>query len=76
MFKITLRAARVSCGYTVEQAAKYCGVSSGTIRKYETNPSHLPLYLTIQLSKLYDIPPNSLVVHINRTGYISYTMDK
>ena len=62
MFKFTLRAARVSCGYTVEQVAKYCVVSSNTIRKYESNPSRLPLYLIIQLSGLYGVSPNSIVL--------------
>ena len=72
MFEISLRAARVSCGYTVGEVAEYCGVSSSTIRKYENNPSRLPLYLIIQLSGLYGIPPNSLSrVFINRKRFIN-----
>lgn len=63
MFQITLRTARESCGYTVKRVATYCGVSSRTIRKYENNSFNLPLYLIIQLSELYEVPPNSFVYY-------------
>jgi len=64
MFKITFKAAREMSGYTVEEVAEYCGVSSRTIGKYENNPSRLPLYLIIQLSVLYGVSPNSLITPI------------
>ena len=60
-----LRNARISHGHTAEESASLCGVSSSTIKKYEINPSRLPLYLIIKLSQLYGIPPNALVGRSN-----------
>jgi transcriptional regulator with XRE-family HTH domain len=59
--KINLKAFRVSSGHTIKKVAEYCNVSTGAIQRYENNPSRLPLYLIIQLSKLYGVSPNSLV---------------
>jgi len=56
-----LRSIRLSCGFTAENVAKHCGVSSSTIRKYEVKPSRLPLYLIIELSGLYEIPPSAFI---------------
>lgn len=53
-FQITLRAARISCGYTVKEVAQVCGVSSSTISKYERNSGNLPLNLMLKLRKLYN----------------------
>ena len=65
MLKISFRALRISNGYIVEDVAKQCGVSPSTIRKYEKDPSHLPLYLNLKLMVLYGIRPNSLIVPFN-----------
>lgn len=59
---MNLRAARISNGYTPEQVSKHCEVSTSTIRKYESNPTRLPLYLVLQLSELYKVSPNSFVM--------------
>jgi len=59
---LQLRAVRISNGYTTEQVAKHCDVSSDTILEYEANPSQLPLRLIIQLSDLYAIDPNYLIL--------------
>ena len=37
MFQITLRAARISCGYTVEEVAEYCGVTIDKLNEFENN---------------------------------------
>lgn len=56
-----LRGIRSSHRYTVEEVAKHCEVSPHTIRKYESNPSQLPLYLIIKLTEFYGVQPGSLV---------------
>lgn len=58
-----LRAIRISNGYTIEQVANHCDVSPETISKYEINPSKIPLYLIMKLSKLYKISPNVFIIN-------------
>ena len=54
--QFTLRAVRISCGYTLWEAAKECGVSKKTLRKYEKDSSNIMFSLMLKLRKLYDIP--------------------
>lgn len=56
MFKITLRAARVSCGYTVEEVAEYCGIKTGVLEKYEINTALIPVEVLSKVSALYNVP--------------------
>lgn len=53
MFQFTLRAARISCGYSLKEVARYCEVSVGTISRYEKDNGTLPLHLILKLSLLY-----------------------
>ncbi|GIO39271.1 hypothetical protein J41TS12_41320 [Paenibacillus antibioticophila] len=56
MFKITLRAARVNRGLTLEEVAGILKKSVDTIRKYEKDSSHIPRDLLVSLLKLYQVP--------------------
>ena len=56
MFKFTLRAARVSCGYTEEEVAGYCGIKVGTLEKYEKNTALIPVEVLSELSMLFNVP--------------------
>lgn len=52
--KITLKAARVNKGYTLEEAAKMLGITRGTLQNYEHGAT-FPNGKTIEkLLKLYD----------------------
>lgn len=55
MFQFTLRAARISCGYSVKEVANYCEVSVNIIRRYEKDSTTLPLHLILNLSFLYGV---------------------
>ena len=61
MYRVSLRAARVTSGYSIKAVSEQCGVSIKLLRKYEKDPSGLPLYLIIQLSNLYKIDPVALL---------------
>ncbi|MBC2723332.1 helix-turn-helix domain-containing protein [Desulfosporosinus sp.] len=61
--QFTLRATRISQGYSVDEVATICDVSPETITNYEKHPSKLPLYLIILLADLYKVSPNSLIAN-------------
>lgn len=56
MFQFTLRAARVSCGYTEEEVAGYCGIRVGVLEKYEKNTVLIPVEVLSKISVLYNVP--------------------
>lgn len=55
-FKITLRAARVNAGYSLEEVAEKIGKSVATIAKYQRDSSNIPRLLLLQLLDLYAVP--------------------
>jgi transcriptional regulator with XRE-family HTH domain len=55
MFKITLRAARVACGYTEEEVAKHSGVSVDTLGKYEVDSGKMPISLIRKILNMYGV---------------------
>jgi transcriptional regulator with XRE-family HTH domain len=54
-FKFTLRAVRISCGYTALEAAKACGISEGTMNRYEIDSGTISFETARKLAKLYGI---------------------
>ncbi|WP_110930913.1 helix-turn-helix domain-containing protein [Paenibacillus bouchesdurhonensis] len=56
MFQITLRAARVNKGYTLEYVAEIVGKTSKTIAKYEKDSTNIPRRLFVTLARLYGVP--------------------
>lgn len=56
MFKITLRVARESCGYTVGEVAEYCGISVHTFNDLEIDSGQMQFPLMQKLINLYRVP--------------------
>ena len=56
MFHITLRAIRESCGYTIDEAAKHCGISAQEMAKYEKNPGEMMCSTAMKIRRLYPVP--------------------
>lgn len=56
MFKISLKTARESCGYTAEEVAEYCGIPCGDYDKVEIDPSQIQLSLICKIVTLYGAP--------------------
>lgn len=54
--QITLRAARVNCGYKLSEVAQRTKKSIDTIRKYEIDSTEIPRDLMVELLDLYGIP--------------------
>ena len=70
MFKITLRAARISCGYTVEEVAEYCGVTTDKLNEFENDCKGMPISIGLKISNLYNLPPSAIFIG-SETEYIS-----
>lgn len=62
MFQITLEAARIACGYTIEQVANHCRVESNIIREFEVDCTEMPIDLACKVSKIYDISLDDLYI--------------
>jgi len=60
MFKITLRAARELSGYTIEEAAGYCGVSVDSYREIENDFSKAPARVAYAVRSLLKISLDSI----------------
>lgn len=54
--QVTLRAARVNCGFTLKDVAKKTRRSPDTISKYEIDSTNIPRDLMVELIDLYSIP--------------------
>ncbi len=52
---ITLRAARICRGYTLEEVAIICGIPISTLEAFEYNCEDMPASLAYQLSSIYNI---------------------
>jgi DNA-binding XRE family transcriptional regulator len=53
---ISLRSARVSSGYTVEEAAKCINISPKKLCGYERDAAEMPLSTAIKILELYRLP--------------------
>lgn len=57
---ITLRAARVNCGLTLEDVAAITKKSKDTIQKYEKDSTNIPRDLMVTLIGLYSVNVDNL----------------
>ncbi|BFH15583.1 hypothetical protein J6TS7_56320 [Paenibacillus dendritiformis] len=58
MFQITLRAARVNRGLTLQKVAALSKKSIDTISKYEKDSTNIPRDLMSCLLEIYEVPAN------------------
>lgn len=52
--KLTLRALRVNAGFTIEKASKELGISTVTLRSYETNKTIQTVKMMNKMLNLYN----------------------
>lgn len=52
--KFTMRALRVNAGYTIETASRELGISTVTLRSYETKKTIPNMEMLSKMLKLYD----------------------
>ena len=52
--KLTLKALRVNAGFTIEKASKELGISTVTLRSYETNKTIPTLKMMNKMLNLYN----------------------
>ena len=52
--KLTLKALRVNAGFTIEKASKELGISTVTLRSYETNKTIPTVKMMNKMLKLYN----------------------
>lgn len=55
MVQITLRDARILSGYTVEEAARICGVTTEAYNAYENDAGIIPKNTACKIKKMYHI---------------------
>lgn len=61
-FKFSLRAARISCGYSVEEAAQYYGISTLEMEQYEKDCGDMPVFVVRKMARLYGVSLDSLFI--------------
>ena len=61
MFQITLKAARVSAGLTIKQAAAQLGISRKTLSNYESEKSFPDSQMISKIMGLYKVPYEHLL---------------
>jgi len=52
--KLTLKALRVNAGFTIEKASKELGISTVTLRSYETNKTIATVKMMNKMLNLYN----------------------
>jgi DNA-binding XRE family transcriptional regulator len=55
-YRISLRAARITSGYSIKKAAIALGISPQRLYKYERNADDLPVSLAKKIIQLYSVP--------------------
>lgn len=55
-FLFTLEAARISCGYSIEEAAQEIGITPEQLEAIEENPGKTPFEIFIMMQHLYGFP--------------------
>jgi transcriptional regulator with XRE-family HTH domain len=60
VIKITLRAARVNAGLTLNQAATWFGINKDTLSKYERDSTNVPRSFFAKIEKIYNIPVENI----------------
>lgn len=58
MFQITLRAARISCGYTEEEAADHCKIKMDEYKQIEHDTGNIDYILLSRLVGFLGAPPD------------------
>jgi len=60
MLCISIRAARVNSGYSVDDVSKRLNISKTILRRFEKNSGDMPITLAVYLHVLYKIPLDSI----------------
>lgn len=58
--RITLRAARVNRGLTLEKAAKIFGIDKSTLASYEKDSTNIPRLFLIKIEEVYRVPVDNI----------------
>jgi DNA-binding XRE family transcriptional regulator len=61
---ISLRAARISSGYTSEESAKHLNISPETLCEYERDAGEMPVSMAIVILRLYGFHVD--IIHFGR----------
>lgn len=67
MFKITLTAARVNAGYTLDQVAEKIHKTKGTIIAWEKGKTSIDVHNFQELCELYGVPMEFINLPFNST---------
>ena len=62
MFQITLRVARISCGYTEEEVTRYCGISVDKLRDFEKDCREMPITVACKMAKLFKMSLDQIYI--------------
>lgn len=62
MFKISLTAARINAGYTLEEVAEKLHKSKPTIIAYEKGKAAIDVYTFNELCELYKVPKEYIIL--------------
>ena len=74
LIQISLRAARITSGYTVEEAARHIKVSPETLCAFEQDAGDMPLSMAIEILNLYRVPVD--VVYFGRESELNVKRDR
>lgn len=64
--EITLKAARVNAGYTLNSAASALGISYATLWRIEQGEAELTLTRFYQICKAYSVSPKDVKIHLSQ----------
>ena len=62
MFQITLKMAREMSGYTVEEVAEFCGVTTDCYREYEADFGKAPAGIAYAIHSLLKVSLDSIIM--------------
>lgn len=57
---LTLKAVRISFGYTLEEAAKHCDIPENYLSELEIDSGEMPPNVAMKLMNLYGVSPDAI----------------
>ena len=59
--KISMKAARVNAGYTLDEASKLLGITTNMLWRWEQKPENIPIKYIYTIEEVYKMPIDNIL---------------
>ena len=59
--RISMKAARVNAGYTLDEASELLGITTNMLWRWEQNPENIPIKYIYAIEETYKMPIDNII---------------